>query len=93
MVRLRIELYFEEKVPMYELLLLDYSMPDLQGPEVSIKVRRMLRDNAIRQPIIYCCTSYDGIAFRNECREALMDDCFTKPLSYQQCIAFAQLLT
>ena len=82
MICMRIELYLEQKVPIYELLLLDYSMPDLQGPEVSVTVRRELSAQAIKQPIIYCCTAYDGEDFRKQCREAQMDDCFTKPLSY-----------
>ena len=32
----------EEGAPMYSLILLDYSMPVMDGPQFAIKVRRLL---------------------------------------------------
>ena len=43
---------------MYKLVLLDFSMPDMDGPEVAIKLRKLLNDVGLDAPTICCCTAY-----------------------------------
>ena len=35
MVKHRLELFYLKNVPMYRIILLDYSMPEMNGPEVA----------------------------------------------------------
>ena len=46
---------------MYKLLLIDYSMPDLDGIELVKKLRAMIDASQLceEQPIYCCCTAYD----------------------------------
>ena len=46
---------------MYKLLLLDYSMPDLDGIELVQKLRALVDASEVckEQPIYCCCTAYD----------------------------------
>ena len=44
---------------MYKLLMLDYSMPEMDGPQVATEIRKLLSEANITQPIICCCTAYE----------------------------------
>ena len=46
-VRNRVESENNGTGSMYRLILLDYSMPDLNGPEVAVEIRKICRSNLI----------------------------------------------
>lgn len=43
---------------MYQLFLLDYSMPEMDGIEVCKEVRRIITEKNLPQPTICCCSAY-----------------------------------
>ena len=45
---------------MYKLIILDYSLGgDMNGPDVSRQIRRMIGEvKGLRHPYICCCTAY-----------------------------------
>ena len=45
--------------PMYKLILMDFSMPECDGPEATKQIREYLTmEKSDRQPMICCCTAY-----------------------------------
>ena len=69
---------------MYKLILLDYSMPDLDGPQVAILVREIICENEnfgeANVPYICCCTAYAEASFKKNAEAAGMDHFVTKPI-------------
>ena len=53
---------------MYQLIMLDYSMPDLDGPQVAIQIRELIFENEhlgeAKDPYICCCTAYAEASFK-----------------------------
>lgn len=70
LVRERLKLVRANQAPMYKVILLDYSMPDMDGPTVATNIRKLLEDpNDIstaenQRPYICCCTAYDEAGFK-----------------------------
>ena len=54
------------ETPMYKLILLDYSMPECDGPTATVEIRRLLGGDhtAPIQPFICCVTAYTGESFK-----------------------------
>ena len=48
---------------MYKLILLDFSMPDMNGPTVASIIRDLFDDSA-DEPFICCCTAYGDETFK-----------------------------
>ena len=50
---------------MYQIILLDYSMPDMDGPQVAAAMTGMLKGlpPVFQKPRICCVTSYDDLGF------------------------------
>ena len=53
---------------MYKLILLDYSMPDMDGPEVARQARAFFKEHSTSEedrldPFICCCTAYTEATF------------------------------
>ena len=48
----------EGKGQVYDLILLDYSMPDKDGPETCQVIRRLCHEAGVKQPYICCCSAY-----------------------------------
>jgi CheY-like chemotaxis protein len=71
---------------MYRLILLDYSMPEMSGPQVAISIRNMFKASVIVSevdtPYICCCTAYGEAGFKSKALSSGMDDFLTKPISY-----------
>jgi len=65
---------------MYKTILLDFSMPDMDGPETARQMRSLLAQHDAFQPFIICCTAYDTDHFIEIVYEAGMDKFFTKPV-------------
>ena len=51
---------------MYKLILLDYSMPDLDGPQVAKAIRAHFEDNGLLdlRPYICCVSAYTEASFK-----------------------------
>ena len=71
LVQNRIEqVYRGEIAGMYKVILLDYSMPEMEGPQVAIEIRRMLSGSILvdqsshKPPYICCCTAYVEASFK-----------------------------
>ena len=55
---------------------MDFSMPDCDGPEATLKIRKYLAEQAdpnLVKPFICCVTAYDFEKYKKEALEAGMD--------------------
>ncbi len=63
MVDARIKLVENEEAPMFKIILMDYSMPEMDGPTAAVEIRklcassRMISDQGL-SPYICCCSAY-----------------------------------
>ena len=76
----RIQLFLQEGIPCYKLLLLDYSMPDVIGPDLAMEFQIMLQSAGVPRPYICCCTAYSAPSFKRIALESGMDEFIMKPL-------------
>ena len=55
-------MYFKELIangkPVFKIIMLDFSMPGMNGPQTAIEIIRICREADIPKPIIYCVTAY-----------------------------------
>ena len=66
LVEERYELAVRGEARMYDLLLVDYSMPEMDGPQVARSLRGLFDktdEGVVRQPFICCCTAYTEASF------------------------------
>ena len=54
----------ENNIEMYELIMLDYSMPELDGPSTAKKIHELLTSKHIKMPLICCITAFGDDAHR-----------------------------
>ena len=71
---------------MYKVILLDYSMPVMDGLETAKQIRQLLQRHEAYQPYIICCSAYDEDSFKEEAYAAGCDDFFTKPVNANELI-------
>ena len=69
---------------MYSLILMDYSMPDMDGPDVCQLIRTLVPPE--NQPLICCCSAYGGPNFVQKAMNAGMNKFLCKPVSNAQLI-------
>ena len=69
---------------VYKLILLDYSMPSLDGPQTAIMIRQVCRDANVDQPYIGCVTAYSEAHYKRSAKEAGMNKLMVKPLQDKQ---------
>ena len=59
----RFDLIYGGLAQMFKLILLDFSMPGMDGPEVARQIRSLCENNLVlteaEQPFICCCSAYD----------------------------------
>ena len=86
LIEKRLEAVNRGEASMYKLILLDYSMPEMDGPQVAIAIRNIFKTriilSEINTPYICCCTAYCDAAFKRQALSAGMDNFLTKPVSY-----------
>jgi signal transduction histidine kinase/CheY-like chemotaxis protein len=68
----------------FDLLLVDFSMPGLSGPELAVQVRRLA--NRTSQAVIIASTAYNTAEKRSACLAAGMNGYIVKPLTRAQLI-------
>ena len=66
----------------YQVILLDYNLPDISGLEVSRAIR--LLPNASAAALVIATTAYTSLEKRNECTTAGMNAFLSKPVSMER---------
>ena len=64
--------------------MLDYSMPELDGPQTAIRIRQVCKEANVDQPYICCVTAYSETHYRRHAKEAGMNKLMVKPLQGKQ---------
>ena len=68
LIKTRLEdCYLDNGIQMYAVILLDYSMPEMDGPEVAVEMRKLLASSILvetQMPYIVCFTAYDTDAHK-----------------------------
>ena len=81
----RIQKAMSGEAPMYRVVLLDYSMPLMDGPQVARAMRTLCKDlDGHPAPFICCCTAYAEASFKRTALLSGMDEFLTKPVSQQE---------
>ena len=93
----RIELVEKRLAPMFKIVLLDYSMPEMDGPTTAEEMWKLYRKSSIitdekLQPYICCCTSYEDEEYKSKAIAAGMNYFLTKPISYDILLQLLELL-
>ena len=78
--------------PMYKLILMDYSMPRMDGPRCVKQIRELLTQlpASEKRPRICCVTAYNETTFKSTAIGVGMDEFVTKPIFKNQ--MYEQLL-
>jgi len=66
---------------MFRLILMDLSMPVMDGFESTIQLRGMMAEKEIQYIPIIACTAFVGADKTEKCFECGMEDKITKPIS------------
>ena len=81
----RIQKAKQGEAQMYKVVLLDYSMPLMDGPQVARAMRTLCGDlEGHPAPFICCCTAYAEASFKSTALLSGMDEFLTKPISQQE---------
>ena len=67
---------------MYKLILLDYCMPVMKGPETALAIRQIIGENNLDQPFISCCSAYDQKTYVDRAFKSGMQSFITKPIKH-----------
>ena len=96
MIKQRIDQFAVGEGILYRLILLDFSMPGMDGPTVAKEIQKLYQESETvtidKVPYICCCTAYTSVEFKNKALEAGMDHFLTKPISKQQLDELVTLL-
>lgn len=72
---------------LYSLILLDYSMPKLDGPQTAIKIKEIYETynkksvKKLELPYIVCLTAFKEEIFEKKARQAGMNQFVSKPIT------------
>ena len=84
LIQERLELIYRGETTMYKVILLDYSMPEMDGPQLAVEIQKLLDSSILfdnkDKPFICCCTAYYEAVFRRQAKLAGMDRFLTKPI-------------
>lgn len=64
----------------FDIVLLDYQMPILDGPSAAEKIRSLETENGWRRAVIVAVTGFSLAEYEERCRRAGMDHFLTKPI-------------
>mmetsp|Transcript_17063 Transcript_17063/g.22990 ORF Transcript_17063/g.22990 Transcript_17063/m.22990 type:complete len:88 (-) Transcript_17063:71-334(-) len=74
----------QAKKPIPKVLLIDFSMPGLDGPQTAIHIRELVRDAGRPLPYMACYSAYNERTFKKIAIGAGMDVFYTKPILQKQ---------
>ena len=77
------DLIFRRK-PLYKVILIDFCMPGLDGPQTALHIRELCQDAGRQVPYMACCSAYTEPAFEQAALSAGIAVFYTKPLSVVQ---------
>lgn len=66
-VKARIDLVAKKQAPLFKIILMDISMPEMDGLTAVREIKKLFElsnINASQQPYICCCTAYNEEAFK-----------------------------
>ena len=69
---------------MYKLILMDFSMPEMNGTEATVEIRRFLDSVGLPQPYICCCSAYTDETYKKQAIDSGMDDFLNKPVAEER---------
>ena len=70
----------ETNKPLYKLIMLDYSMPEIDGPSTASEIRSFCEEKGVTKPYICCVTAYSENHFKKIALASGMDEFFFKPI-------------
>jgi len=68
----------------YDLILMDIGLPDINGFEVTLRIRQMEYKQERARAYIVALTAYSLVEIREECLVAEMDEVILKPVAAQR---------
>ena len=71
----------EAGCPLYPVILLDFSMPELDGPSTAIQIRKLCTDANLACPWMACVTAYTDPQFERIALDAGINRFYTKPVT------------
>ena len=73
---------------MYKLILLDYSMPEMDGPQVAFALGKLFKASVMMTedeiPYICCLSAYTEAGFKSKAISSGMNDFMTKPITSEE---------
>ena len=69
------------KQPIYKVILLDYSMPEMDGVETAKEIQKICKTARLDLPTIFCVTAYQHESYEVQAKKAGMKYFFTKPVT------------
>ena len=96
-VEARIKLFESGEAPMFKIILMDYSMPEMDGPTATIEMLKLFASSRIISdeglaPFICCCTAYGEASFKKIVFDSGMDHFINKPVSHDELVRILELL-
>ena len=84
---------YEKYQSTYKLILMEYSLPELNGTGVTIFIRDFLsrNDPTLKQPYVVCLTSFTASSFKKDAKLAGMDYFQPKPIFKQGILKILKL--
>lgn len=80
----RTELVYQQKAAMFKLVLIDYSMPEMDGPQVANQIRSLFKTSIVLTqddvPYLCCFTAYAEAAYKKMALKSGMDRFLQKPI-------------
>ena len=67
--------------PIFRVVLLDFSMPDMNGPQTATEIFRICDAAGLKRPTIFCVSAYQDKTFIKAALDAGMTEFFTKPIT------------
>ena len=68
-------------VHSYSLILLDYSMPKMDGPTAAQKICELYKQYSAEKPHIVCLTAFTEKIFEDKARQSGMQEFISKPIN------------
>ena len=78
---------------MYSLILLDFSMPILDGPQTARQIRYFLKEANLPMPFTCCCSAYAEVSFKRIALNDGMDYFLVKPIAYDDFLKMIKVST